>query len=108
MEGDVYDHPILITGGTGFIGSYLAMVLLEQDKRQRVVLFDSNPDLRRLTGFGDRYEKVKARLTFVQGDLSILADVLSVFDVHEPTSVFHLGALLSAGAESNPTMGFAV
>ena len=34
--------PILITGGTGFIGSYLAKHLLEQG--ERVVLFDRNPD----------------------------------------------------------------
>jgi nucleoside-diphosphate-sugar epimerase len=34
--------------------------------------------------------------------------VLAVFDVHEPTSVYHLGGLLSAGAESNPTQGFQV
>ena len=32
--------------------------------------------------------------------------MLALFDTHEPTSVFHLGALLSAGAEANPTMGF--
>lgn len=101
-----YGNSILITGGTGFIGSYLAMALLERG--EQVVLFDRDPDQRRLTGFGHRYEAVKDRLTFVQGDLSLLAHTLAVFDKHEPKSVFHLGALLSAGAESNPTMGFQV
>jgi threonine 3-dehydrogenase len=101
-----YGNPVLITGGTGFIGSYLAMVLLERG--EQVVLFDRDPDQRRLTGFGPRFEAVKDRLTFVQGDLSLLAHTLAVFDKHEPKSVFHLGALLSAGAESNPTMGFQV
>lgn len=99
-------HPILITGGSGFIGSYLAMALLE--KGEHVVLFDRDPDQRRLTGFGPGYDKVKDRVTFVQGDLSILAHTIAVFDNHKPKSVFHLGALLSAGAESNPTMGFQV
>jgi|SRR4051812_5467977 threonine 3-dehydrogenase len=98
--------PILITGGSGFIGSYLAMALLEEG--ERVVLFDRNPDLRRMTGFKKRYEDVKDRLTFVQGDLSLLPHVLTLFDTHEPKSVFHLGALLSAGADANPTMGFQV
>jgi threonine 3-dehydrogenase len=102
------DRPILITGGSGFIGSYLAMSLLEANAHERVVLFDRDPDLRRLTGFNDRYNKVADRVTFVQGDLSLLAHVLSVFDTHEPKSVFHLGALLSAGADTNPTMGFEV
>ena len=104
---------ILITGGTGFIASYLAMELLERNPEERVVLFDRDQDQRRLTGFDGaqgkkRYEAVKKRLTFVQGDLSLLPHVLALFDTHEPKSVFHLGALLSAGAESNPTMGFQV
>src|SRR3954468_2078524 len=98
--------PILITGGSGFIGSYLAMALLEEG--ERVVLFDRNPDLRRMTGFKKRYEDVKDRLTFVQGDLTLLPHGLALFDTHEPKSVFHLGALLSAGADANPTMGFQV
>jgi threonine 3-dehydrogenase len=97
---------ILITGGTGFIGSNLAMRVLERDKDTKVVLFDRNPDLSRLTGFEARYEAVKDRITFVQGDLTILPHVLALFDAHTPDSVFHLGALLSAGAETNPTMGF--
>jgi threonine 3-dehydrogenase len=99
-------RPILITGGTGFIGSYLAMDLMERG--EDVVLFDRTPDLRRIEGFKDRYEKVKNRLTFVQGDLSLLPHVMEVFDEHPPKSVYHLGALLSAGAEANPTMGFQV
>jgi nucleoside-diphosphate-sugar epimerase len=98
----------LITGGTGFIGSNLAMKLLEEKKFDRVVLFDRDPDQRRLTGFNDRYDKVKDRITFVQGDLTLLPHVLAVFDKCEPDSVFHLGALLSAGADANPTMGFQV
>jgi threonine 3-dehydrogenase len=100
------DKPILITGGSGFIASYLAMELLKAG--EQIVLFDRDPDLRRLTGYNDAYNKYKNQVTFVQGDLSILSHVLALFDKHEPKSVFHLGALLSAGAESNPTMGFEV
>jgi threonine 3-dehydrogenase len=101
------DRPILITGGSGFIASYLAMYLAET-KQERVVLFDRDPDLRRITGFGERYTKVQDRIAFVQGDLTLLPHVLALFDKHQPKGVYHLGALLSAGAESNPTMGFQV
>src|SRR6266446_2732730 len=89
------------------------MRLLEADNYTRVVLFDRDPDMRRLTGFKsnvagvkDRYTPVANRITFVQGDLTLLPHVLALFDTHKPDSVFHLGALLSAGAEGNPTMGF--
>src|SRR6516162_475320 len=82
------------------------MRLLERDPQAKMVLFDRNPDLSRLTGFGPRFDAVKDRITFVRRDLTILPHVLALFDTHEPTSVFHLGALLSAGAEANPTMGF--
>jgi threonine 3-dehydrogenase len=106
---------ILITGGTGFIGSNLAMRLLYADHHARVVLFDRNPDMSRLTGFKsdvpgveDLYTPVKDRITFVQGDLTLFPHVLALFDNHKPDSVFHLGALLSAGADANPTMGFQV
>jgi len=95
-------RPILITGGTGFVASYLAMELLERSPDEKVVLFDRDQDLRRLTGFNapqdtKRYDTVKDRLTFVQGDLSLLPHVMALFDTHDPKSVFHLGALLSAG-----------
>ena len=106
MTSQQNKKPVLITGGTGFIGSYLAMALLE--KGEHVVIFDRDPDTRRLTGFTAKFEQHKDRLTFVQGDLSLLAHTMAVFDNHAPKSVFHLGALLSAGAESNPTMGFQV
>jgi threonine 3-dehydrogenase len=103
------ERPILITGGTGFIGSYLALTFLKQD--QDVVVFDRNPDERRITQFKE-YQQLdqihKNRLTFVQGDLTLLAHVLALFDTHEPRAVFHLGALLAGGTEANPTMGFQI
>jgi threonine 3-dehydrogenase len=110
-----HKRTVLITGGTGFIGSNLAMRLLEDDPHTKVVLFDRNPDLSRLTGFKsavpgvkDRYTALKDRISFVQGDLTLFPHVLALFDHHNPDTVFHLGALLSAGADANPTMGFQV
>jgi len=42
---------------------------------------------------------------FVHGDLTKAEQVYALFDNHEPRTVYRLGALLSAGAETNPTMG---
>jgi len=96
--------PVLITGGTGFIGSNLAMELMRRG--EQVVLFDRDYDVRRLTGFASQFDELKHQMTFVQGDVSQLAHVLAVFDAHKPKCVYHLGALLSAGAEANVTAGF--
>jgi nucleoside-diphosphate-sugar epimerase len=95
---------VLITGGSGFIGSYLARHLLDDNKCDRVVVFDRDPDPRRIAKFGID----KSAFTFVQGDLSLQDHVFEVFDRYPPRSVYHLGALLSAGAEANPTMGVMV
>jgi nucleoside-diphosphate-sugar epimerase len=98
----------LITGGTGFIGSYLAMELLKSGRAEHCILADSNPDMRRVTGFTDLYKKHQKQITFVHCDIGEFAQVLALFDNHDPESVFHLGALLSAGADANPTEGFEV
>jgi threonine 3-dehydrogenase len=110
------EEVVLITGGTGFIGSYLAMHLLETTQEQ-IVLFDRDPDKRRLEGFNNpdpkakdpnRWEKVKRKVTFEHGDICVRADVDGVFEQYSVKSVYHLGALLSAGAETNPTQGYLV
>ena len=51
---------ILITGGTGFLGSHLARHLVEVDGETDVVLFDAALNLRRVADLGDR-------VTVVQG-----------------------------------------
>jgi NAD(P)-dependent dehydrogenase (short-subunit alcohol dehydrogenase family) len=81
LEVDMADQntaPILITGGTGFIGSYLATRLLEKkgNENEQVLLFDCSPDIRRLSGFNKRYKAVESRLAFVQGDFSSFELVL--------------------------------
>src|SRR6266481_1913337 len=56
-----YQKRVLITGGTGFIGSCLAMELLNRSDDVAVILADRNPDRRRLTGFSQHFDRVKDR-----------------------------------------------
>jgi threonine 3-dehydrogenase len=107
MQTNDYDQAdILITGGGGFIGSYLVQALTSQQKK--VVVLDRNPERIRIDNFGNYESAIKPHLTFVVGDLTSLPTVLEVFDRYRPKKVFHLGALLSAGAEASPHLGFDV
>ena len=58
---------ILITGGTGFLGSHLTRYLLEVDGKKDIVLFDTIINTSRIADIQDR-------LTLVQGDVTKLTE----------------------------------
>ena len=89
----------MITGGSGFIGRRLAGRLLQRTDVERLTLFDVHPY--RGTPFGDE------RVTEVSGDISDVATVGRLIDAGT-TSVFHLGAVVSAGAEADFDLGMRV
>ena len=74
---------IMITGGTGFLGSYLARHLLLEKGAEDVVLFDRYPDLRKLEGIEDR-------VTVVEGDVLEPQELLAALDRHRVERVVHL------------------
>ena len=83
---------ILVTGTAGFIGSHVALKLLERG--DEVVGFDSLNDYydvnlkqARLACFGDH-----ARYTHVHADLADRAAVEAVFATHKPQRVINLAA----------------
>ncbi len=78
---------ILITGGAGYIGSHLAMALLE--KGEEVVIFDSLE-----LGHIETVETLKkyGKLKFVQGNLKTLDDIRGVFMVNKIDAVLHFAA----------------
>jgi nucleoside-diphosphate-sugar epimerase len=86
---------ILITGGSGFVGSELSKVLME--KGHQVVLFDIAPP-----------DKKAERVIFIKGNISDLAEVLNVVRNWKVEHVFHLAAMLSAQCEANPWAAFQV
>jgi len=87
---------ILVTGGSGYVGSELVKVLL--DRREKVVVFDKIKS-RRLEGLEDR-------LPVVLGDLNNASEVMNVVRDYKITSVYHLGALLTFESEANPWASF--
>lgn len=90
---------VLVTGGAGFIGSYLVPRLLEQG--MEVVVLDLSPEPTALAPVMDR-------ITYVRGDLGSPADQYRVMLNHRPEGVFHLGAILAGPCEENPVLGFRV
>lgn len=78
---------ILITGGAGYIGSHLAMALLEQKKD--IIIFDSLE-----LGHSEIIEILKkyGNVKFVQGNLKNLDDIRGVFLVNKIDAVVHFAA----------------
>ena len=78
---------ILITGGAGYIGSHLAMALLESGKE--IVVFDSlELGHIEIINILKKYGNVK----FIQGNLKNLDDIRGAFLVNKIDSVVHFAA----------------
>ena len=90
---------VFVTGGAGFIGSYLIPRLLERGLE--VVVFDLAAEPASLEAF-------RKQITYVRGDLGSGPDIYRAMMTHRPTGVFHLGAILAGPCEDNPVLGFKV
>lgn len=90
---------ILITGGTGFVGAELARVICGHD--DKVVLFDVNPNYRRISDFKDQVK-------VVQGNLSNWQEVMNVVKENDIQGIYHFGGILSVPSEANPWNSFQV
>jgi len=89
----------LVTGGAGFIGTYLVPALLERGIE--VVVFDIVRQPASLAS-------VRDQITYVRGDLASNEDLHRTMIAHRVTDVFHLGAILAEPCEKNPLLGFKV
>ena len=90
---------VLVTGGAGFIGSYLIRALL--DSGYRVTVFDLAAEPATLASIRDRID-------YIRGDLGSSADLYRAMMTSRPAGVFHLGAILAGPCEENPVRGFQV
>lgn len=89
---------ILITGGTGFVGSGLARKLVERGEKD-IVLFDIAPRF-------DRVADIEDKVKIVRGDLLVWPEVLNVIQENNIDGIFHLGSMLSGACEANPWAGY--
>lgn len=85
---------ILITGGSGFLGSELAGLLIEKEGAQPV-LFDLLPN-------EDVVADISASVTVVRGDFSEATEVTRALRDYEITDIFHLG-YFTAESETFPS-----
>ena len=91
---------ILITGGTGFIGSYLAKKLVEEGE-DKVVLMDVLP-------YPQAVDDIAEHVEIVQGDFSEASQVMAVLKKHDISCIFHLGYLGGPELERSPSRAIRV
>lgn len=87
----------LITGGTGYIGSELAYLLVEQGNK--VVLFDVEVN-------HERIADIENEVKVVQGDLGVWPEVFNVVKDNNIRDIYHLGSMLTYKSELNPWGSF--
>jgi threonine 3-dehydrogenase len=89
----------LITGGFGFIGRYLALMLAEAG--HEVALFDVVND--------DAFlKKGDGRITAVRGSLANWAEVMNAVATVRPEHIIHSGAILPPASEASPQAAYEV
>lgn len=92
---------VIITGGTGFLGTRLAQRILERGLRgsdgrgvavSEIVLFDNH--------IAKDLAPTDSRVTLIEGDIADRETVLRLVD-RPDIAVFHLASVVSAGAEQD-------
>ena len=90
----------LITGGIGFIGAYIAKLLIEQG--DKVITYDVDPAreiLDRIMG-----QKLSSQATVIQGDITDLPHLIHVAQEHKIDCIIHMASILSRASVANPSM----
>jgi len=91
------DHPVLVTGGTGFIGRRLVTALLEQKARVRVLV---RGQVSSIEHQGTGMEPATGSLERIVGDLTDAASLVRA--CARMKTVFHIAGFAHADAGSTP------
>ena len=94
----------LVTGGCGFIGSYVIRDLLEEGAKVIVYDFRIHQELLNKIVNQERLEEV----IFVQGEILDFFHLMSVIKAHKVRRIIHLASLMTFEAEENPPMAIDV
>ncbi len=80
---------IMITGGTGFLGSYLTRHLVQEKgiKGKQIILFDRYPNRERIA-------EVLDDVVLVSGDITEPSEIAAAIKAHQVDQVYHLAAIL--------------
>lgn len=87
----------LVTGGTGFIGSWVVKSILNNGKK--VVCFELDPNIDRLKNLlGEEYKEV----TVIKGDILHFHKILDVIKEYNITHIAHIAAAVLHVCKTNP------
>ncbi len=95
------DRRVLITGATGFIGSWIVKQFIERGEQPWVYDLDVEP--RRLRVLLD--EDQLSRVHFIRGDILSFDDLERAVADHGVTHIIHLAALQVPACAANPLLG---
>ena len=90
-------HKVLVTGGTGFIGSYLARKLIEENIK--VTLLDLSPNKKRIQDILDKVD-------IVEMDILGEEELGKLLEKEHYDVIVHAAAVLSMKAEEEKTTAF--
>jgi len=94
----------LVTGGTGFIGSYVTCLLIREG--ERVIVYDINPSR-------DLIQKLVAkegsdRVEVVRGDITDLSQLIRTAQEYNTATIIHMATLNNPASSANPGLAVRV
>ena len=98
MESAPSSTNVLITGGAGYIGSHMAVLLSEQSETYNVIAIDdlSRGDMRNVHNVENVFAKANKKFSFVEGDCGNIALVAPLLKEHKIDVVIHFAGFAYA------------
>lgn len=90
---------ILVTGGTGFVGSFCVRKLLSEG--EQVVVYD-------ISGRSDLLRGIEKQVRVVRGDILDLPAILRAVKAYSVDKIIHIGAMTKVDSDENPFLSFKV